>query len=96
MEPRPTFIKEDQNFNWFEGFEKNMICLPLEETLDEAASLMRENYVGDVIIVDEREGKIIPVGIVTARRLLKILVEGLSDLTQISERQLKNEITGHH
>lgn len=57
---------------------------------------MRENHVGDVIIVDEREGKIIPVGIVTARRLLKILVEGLSDLTQISERQLKNEITGHH
>jgi predicted transcriptional regulator len=35
------------------------------------------------------------VGIVTAKKLLQIFAEGLSDLTQISERQKQNERSHH-
>jgi CBS domain-containing protein len=40
------------------------------ESAVEAAKLMRQYHVGDVVIVEEREGRRVPVGIVTDRDLV--------------------------
>lgn len=44
-------------------------CRP-ETAVPELARLMRDHQVGDVIIVDERDGATVPVGIVTDRDLV--------------------------
>ena len=40
------------------------------DTVGEAAKLMRQHHVGDVIVVEERDGMRVPVGIVTDRELV--------------------------
>ncbi len=161
METKTEMRKEKKsNLRSFESEDKNLICLSPDATLAEASKLMRENHIGDVIIVEDHDGKSMPVGIVTdrdlalhaedknlneckvsdvmshsltmaqvgedtlemvrmmkgagvtrlpliqedgslagivtAKRLLQVLVQGLSDLTQISERQQENEKQNHH
>jgi CBS domain-containing protein len=49
---------------------RDVIVLRRDETILEAAKLMRHHHVGDVIIVEERDGVRIPVGIVTDRDLV--------------------------
>ena len=45
----------------------------------EVARLMRDSHVGDVIVVDEGEGHMTPIGIVTDRDLVvAVLAEGIS------------------
>jgi CBS domain-containing protein len=41
-----------------------------DDTVAEAAKLMRQHHVGDVIVVEERNGMRVPVGIVTDRDLV--------------------------
>lgn len=38
-----------------------------DETVREAARLMREHHVGDLVVVDERDGRRVPTGILTDR-----------------------------
>lgn len=46
----------------------------------EAAQLMREHHVGDLVVVEESSGKRIPIGIVTDRDLvLEILAKDVDD-----------------
>jgi len=48
-------------------------------TIMEAAQLMRRYHVGDLVVVDEIEGRRVPVGIVTDRDIvIKIIAESLS------------------
>jgi len=48
-------------------------------SIPEAARLMREYHVGDLIVVDEKTGKRVPVGIVTDRDIvLEVIAEGVS------------------
>ena len=49
---------------------RDVIVLRRDETILEAAKLMRHHHVGDVIIVEERDDTSIPVGIVTDRDLV--------------------------
>lgn len=45
----------------------------------EIAQLMRDRHVGDVIVIDEYEGKLTPVGIVTDRDLVvQIMAKGIN------------------
>ncbi|HEV8096045.1 MAG TPA: CBS domain-containing protein, partial [Burkholderiales bacterium] len=46
---------------------RNVVCATRETTVTEAANLMRQHHIGDVIIVETRGGKRVPVGIVTDR-----------------------------
>lgn len=46
-----------------------MVCFPKESAV-EAAKLMRQYHVGDLVIVEEGNGKRVPVGIVTDRDLV--------------------------
>jgi CBS domain-containing protein len=49
---------------------RNVIVSGREDTVADAAKLMREHHVGDVVVVDEREGRRFPIGIVTDRDLV--------------------------
>jgi len=49
------------------------------ETVREAAQLMREHHVGDLVVVDERDGRRVPVGILTDRDIaVGIVAKGLN------------------
>ena len=46
---------------------REVIFAQAEDTVLEAATLMRQNHVGNVLVVEERNGKRVPIGIVTDR-----------------------------
>lgn len=50
-----------------------VIVQPADSALD-AAKLMRQNHVGDVLVVEDRGGKSVPVGIVTDRDLIMEII----------------------
>jgi CBS domain-containing protein len=64
-------------------------------SIPEAAQLMRQHHVGDLIVVDETDGKRIPVGIVTDRDIvIEIIAKSLDlndfDVGDIMSPQLVN------
>lgn len=51
--------------------KREVVIAQREDTVLQAAKLMRQHHVGDVMVVDDRgEGKRVPVGIVTDRDLV--------------------------
>ncbi|MGH8762405.1 MAG: CBS domain-containing protein [Nitrosospira sp.] len=57
---------------------RDVVILQRDATILDAAQLMREHHVGDVLVVEERDGARIPVGIVTDRDLVvEIMATGL-------------------
>lgn len=61
---------------------RNVVCAGRDATVLEAAHLMRHNHVGDVIIVDEIEGGMRPIGIVTDRDIVvEVISPGLDAAT---------------
>ena len=57
---------------------RDVIILQRDDTILEAAKLMRQHHVGDVVVVEERGGVRVPVGIVTDRDLVvEIMATGL-------------------
>ena len=46
---------------------RDVIVAPKETPVQEAAHLMRQNHVGNLVVVDQRNGSHVPVGIVTDR-----------------------------
>jgi CBS domain-containing protein len=55
---------------------REVIIVEKQESVIEAAKLMRQHHVGDVVVVEEKEDMNIPVGIVTDR---DIVVEVLAE-----------------
>jgi CBS domain-containing protein len=49
---------------------REVVVVRREDTVHEAAKLMRQHHVGDVVVVEERNGVRVPVGIVTDRDLV--------------------------
>jgi CBS domain-containing protein len=49
---------------------RDTVIVKRDDTVLEAAKLMRQHHVGDVIVVEERDGVTVPVGIVTDRDLV--------------------------
>jgi CBS domain-containing protein len=49
---------------------REVIIVQRDDTVQEAAKLMRQHHVGDVVVVEERKGVRVPVGIVTDRDLV--------------------------
>lgn len=49
---------------------REVIVMQRDETVMEAAKLMRQHHVGDVLVVEDRNGVRVPVGIVTDRDLV--------------------------
>lgn len=53
---------------------RDVVTANRETTVRQAAVLMRENHVGDVLIVDQARGNRVPVGIVTDRDIVVAVV----------------------
>ena len=49
---------------------REVIIVQRETTVHEAAKLMRQHHVGSVVVVEERKGVKVPIGIVTDRDLV--------------------------
>ena len=56
---------------------RSVVSCRRDASARELARLMRERHVGDVVVVDEHEGLLTPVGVVTDRDLVvKVLAMG--------------------
>jgi CBS domain-containing protein len=49
---------------------REVVIVQRDSTVHEAAKLMRQHHVGDVVVIEERKGVQVPVGIVTDRDLV--------------------------
>lgn len=63
---------------------RDVVFATREMSLTEAAQLMREYHVGDLVVVDELDGKRVPVGIVTDRDMVIEIIAQSLDLTKYS------------
>lgn len=64
-------------------FNPNVATINPRASLSEAAVRMREAHVGDLVVTEQRDGRIVPVGVLTDRDLvIEVLAEGVdpSDL----------------
>jgi CBS domain-containing protein len=58
---------------------RDVVFVHREASVPEAARLMREYHVGDIVVVSEKSGKRVPVGIVTDRDIvLEVIAEGVN------------------
>ena len=58
---------------------REVVFIRREASVPEAARLMREYHVGDIVVVDETTGKRVPVGIVTDRDIvLEVIAAGVN------------------
>lgn len=61
---------------------RDVVIVRRDDTVLEAAKLMRQHHVGDVLVVEERNGARVPLGIVTDRDLVvEIMAPELDHLT---------------
>ncbi|MDP1557488.1 MAG: CBS domain-containing protein [Nitrosomonas sp.] len=64
--------------------QRNVVTLQGNDTALDAAKLMRQHHIGDVIVVEIRQGVPIPVGIITDRDLIVEIVATELDVTVIT------------
>lgn len=67
---------------------RNVVVAPKTEGVVDAAKRMRIAHVGDVVVVEERQGRHVPIGIVTDRDIVVSLVA--SDPDHIKYLDLKD------
>ncbi len=61
---------------------REVIIVHRNETVQEAAKLMRQHHVGDVVVIDDHNGVRVPVGIVTDRDVVvEVVATGLDEAT---------------
>ena len=61
---------------------RQVVVASRETSVLDAAKLMRQYHVGDVVITDETDGKRLPIGIVTDRDIvLEVLAQGVDAAT---------------
>jgi len=59
-------------------YTPDVVCCARETHAKEAAELMRQRHVGDLVIVDTLDGNRIPVGVITDRDLVvEVMAQGL-------------------
>lgn len=63
---------------------REVVFATKEMSLPEAAQLMREYHVGDLVVVDEVDGKRVPVGIVTDRDMVIEIIAQSADINEFS------------
>lgn len=62
---------------------RNVIIVSREKSIREAAVLMRKYHVGDVVVVDEKNRERFPIGILTDRDIVVLLVARDVDLDAV-------------
>ena len=71
---------------------RNVVCATRDTTVTEAANLMRQHHIGDVIIVETRAGKQVPVGIVTDRDIVVEVIAAGIDPTLLKLGDLRYDV----
>lgn len=65
-------------------FTRNPVTARADESVLKSAHLMRSEHVGDVIVVERRDGKNVPVGILTDRDIVvALLAQGVTSLEEV-------------
>jgi CBS domain-containing protein len=74
---------------------RDVITLQRENTIRQAAKLMRQHHVGDVVVVEIEQHKARPIGIVTDRDLVvEVVATGLdADVITVGDIMLNNLTT---
>lgn len=57
-------------------YQDRVICVTEHHTVSDVLHLMKTHHIGDVVVVEERQGKSIPIGIVTDRDLALLSENG--------------------
>jgi CBS domain-containing protein len=63
---------------------REVVFATREMTLPEAAQLMRKHHVGDLVVVDDVDGKRVPIGIVTDRDMVIEVIAKSLDFDEFS------------
>lgn len=72
---------------------RSVVTCRRDASATELAQLMRDHHVGDVIVVDELEGQVTPVGVVTDRNLLvEVMAKGVNPDLLRADDLIANEI----
>lgn len=58
---------------------RNVVVAPKTEMVVDAAKRMRMTHVGDVVVVEDRQGRRVPIGMVTDRDIVVSVVAGDAD-----------------
>lgn len=57
---------------------RELVAVGRDDTVSKAAQLMRQNHIGDVLVVEKKQGMTLPIGIVTDRDVvIEIVAPGL-------------------
>lgn len=75
-----------------ETCNRNVVCATRDTTVVEAANLMRHHHVGDLVVVDESDGRRTPLGIVTDR---DVVVEVVAPGLDAKGIKLRDLVIGH-
>ncbi|MDO8990546.1 MAG: CBS domain-containing protein [Sideroxyarcus sp.] len=67
---------------------RQVVIVQPDVTVQEASQLMRQHHVGDVLVVEERGGKCIPIGIATDRDLVVEIMAQQLDPSTITMRDI--------
>ncbi|MBN2702049.1 MAG: CBS domain-containing protein [Methylothermaceae bacterium] len=63
---------------------REVVIVHKDENVIVAAQLMRQHHVGDVVVVEEREGQKVPVGILTDRDMVVKVLAGKLDPSHLN------------
>ena len=74
---------------------REVVFIHKQASIPEAARLMREYHVGDLVVIKEKTGKRVPVGIVTDRDIvLEVIAEGVGmDDVNVGDIMSNNLVT---
>lgn len=73
---------------------REVVFVRRDESIVQAAQLMREHHVGDVIVVEERDGVRVPVGILTDRDIVvEIVAKGVDPSAVTVADAMSSEVT---
>jgi len=74
---------------------REVVFIHAQASIPEAARLMREYHVGDLVVIKEKTGKRVPVGIVTDRDIvLEVIAEGVGmDDVNVGDIMSNNLVT---
>ena len=70
---------------------RDVVIIQKHATILEAAQLMREFHVGDLVVVEERAGKRLPVGIVTDRDIVLEVIAKEVDTNDVDVGDIMSE-----
>jgi CBS domain-containing protein len=74
-----AFARRDRMMNAGEFCNRTVVFVHPGDPVTEAARLMREHHVGDVVVVEEAEGKRRPIGVLTDRDIVVSVIAKAPD-----------------